>query len=71
MCSLSNSNKHSLECAATKCDVADFNTREDDSQSGMHYKFTAICFVYIYIYIDTTTKTVIYEEQKHLSLLKN
>ena len=58
----------SLECAATKCDVADFNTREDDSQSGMHYnKFTAICFVYI----DTTTKTVIYEEHKHLPLLKN
>ena len=39
----------SLECAATKCDVADFNTREDDSQSGMHYKFTAICSIYIYI----------------------
>ena len=32
----------------------------------MHYKFTAICFVYI----DNTTNTVIYEEQKHLPLLK-
>ena len=59
----------SLECVSTKCDVADFNTHEDDeddSQSGMHYKFIAICFVYI----DNTTKTVIYEEQKHLPLLK-
>ena len=48
----------SLECASTKCDVADFNTHEDDeddSQSGMQYKFTAIHFVYI----DNTTKTVI------------